>query len=228
MACSGRNRLQHHFSLLSNADTPDRKSIEGEFTESLCSFSTQILLDTALQDSEQCHRFVKLEAVTMFHRPSRPSFGPLEGTRRGISIDSCGRTFVEHHRDGAAELCLNIEHRLGSQQQHVSIDVIPELHSLFIDAIEMAEGEDLKAAGIGQDRAFPAHHLVQSSQFSNDLGAGPHCEVIGIGKDDLRTQCQQLIGADPLHRALGSNGHESGGADRSAWSREGRRSRAIP
>jgi hypothetical protein len=52
-----------------------------------------------------------------------------------------------------------------------AVDVGGEGDPRLLDLREVAQAEDLEAAAVGEDRAVPAHHLVEAAERSDDLGA---------------------------------------------------------
>ena len=73
-----------------------------------------------------------------------------------------------------------------SRREHVriAVQVRLEVHALFADLPQAAQAENLKAAGIGQDRARPRHEPMQSAQPLNRLMPGPQIQMIGVAKNN--------------------------------------------
>ena len=67
------------------------------------------------------------------------------------------RAFVEHHLDVGAEQALHLDGALGRQQMRGAVDMRLEGDAVLLDAAELGQRHDLKAAGIGEDRSVPAH-----------------------------------------------------------------------
>lgn len=88
-----------------------------------------------------------------------------------------------------------------------------EVDALGGDFIERAEGEDLVAAGVGEDGAIPGGEAVEATEFTDDFGAGAQIEVVGIAEDDLCAELDELFGVDRFYGALGADGHEDGRLD---------------
>ena len=55
----------------------------------------------------------------------------------------------------------------------IAVQVGVEQHAFFGDLAQAVQTEDLKAAGIGQDRPRPGHELVQSAQLADGLMPRP-------------------------------------------------------
>ena len=60
-----------------------------------------------------------------------------------------------------------------------------------------AEAEDLKAAGVGEDRALPGGKAGQVAVASDDVGAGTKPQVIGVAEDDLDLAAAVLAAKRP-------------------------------
>ncbi len=59
-------------------------------------------------------------------------------------------------------------------------------HALLLDLAHRAQAEHLEAAGVGQDRAFPLHEIVQVTVGLDRLHARAQPQVEGITQDDFR------------------------------------------
>src|SRR5678815_3276743 len=84
-----------------------------------------------------------------------------------------------------------------------------KVHALFCDLPQLREAEDLKSAGIGQDRAIPRHEAMQSAEMLDDLHSRPNEQVIGVPKNDLRLELPQFVRPDCLDRPLGAHWHKN-------------------
>ena len=74
--------------------------------------------------------------------------------------------------------------------------------------------EDLKSAAVSQHRAFPRRETVHAAGLFDDLHAGPHVEVVGVGQNDLRTGFVAHVAVEnALDRRRRAHGHENRGAD---------------
>ena len=67
---------------------------------------------------------------------------------------------------------------------------------------QLAQAEDLKAAGVGQHGSRPTDEAVQPAHAPDGLVAGPQVEVIGVAQNDLRAQRFEHILRDGLDCAL--------------------------
>ena len=85
-----------------------------------------------------------------------------------------------------------------------------ELDALLRDLAQLCQGEDLKAAAVGQDGPVPGHESVQPAEGFDQLVAGAHMEMVGIGKLDLAADGLEIRRRErPLDRALGADVHEN-------------------
>ena len=84
---------------------------------------------------------------------------------RGGRLDA----LVEHHGDVGTERELNLGSFLWSEQMLRAIEMRAEAHAFVGDFAKLGKAEDLKAAGIGEDRAGPGHEFVQAAEFADQL-----------------------------------------------------------
>ena len=76
----------------------------------------------------------------------------------------------------------------------------------------MRQGEDLEAAGVGEDGTVPFHETVDAAHALEDFRARAQEKVIGIGKEDLGARFFERFRQLRLHRRLRAHGHEEGRA----------------
>ena len=65
----------------------------------------------------------------------------------------------------------------------VAIQVRMEQHAFVGHLAKRVQAEDLKAAGVRQDRPRPIHELVQAAQPLDPFMAGPQKKMIGIRRE---------------------------------------------
>ncbi len=94
---------------------------------------------------------------------------------------------VERHRNIGAEGCLDFDCAFWCQLATSAVHVTLKLHAVVVDLAEAFERKDLKAPGVGEQRPFPRHELVEPAKLRDHLFTGPHVQVIGVGEHDLRT-----------------------------------------
>ena len=104
------------------------------------------------------------------------ALGPQRRAPHGVlelaAGDAGGRHLVEAHRDVAAEVRLDRGRELGREVGGRAVVDTSERHALVIDPRDrVAEREDLKAAGVGEDRQVPRHEAVQPAEVTDQLVA---------------------------------------------------------
>jgi hypothetical protein len=83
-----------------------------------------------------------------------------------------------------------------------AVEVAAESHTFVVNFVDFGEAEDLKAAGIGQHRAVPAHEFMQAAHVTHEIIAGAQVEVIGIRQHQRRADLMQIARGDSLDRCL--------------------------
>jgi len=83
--------------------------------------------------------------------------------------------------------------------------------TVFFYFSQLAETENLEAAGVSEDGARPRHEAVESAKLANLVNAGSQIEMIGIAQQDLYAQFFQQILGDALDAGKRANRHEYGG-----------------
>jgi hypothetical protein len=81
--------------------------------------------------------------------------------------------------------------------------------------------EHLKAAGVRDDRAVPAHELVQAAQLGHELMPRRQEEVEGVAEHHLVAQGGYIARLQGLDRAPGGQRNERGGLHRAVRELEG-------
>ena len=88
------------------------------------------------------------------------------------------------------------------------------------DFAELAERENLEAAGVGEHGAGPADEAVQAAHAADGFVAGAEVEVVGVAEDDLGAEDFEDVLGDGFDGAGGAHGHEDGGFDDLVWKGE--------
>ena len=88
-----------------------------------------------------------------------------------------------------------------------------EAHAVIGQLDGIAVGKHLEAARIGQDRPVPVHEGVQAAELIDQVLAGTHGQVVGVGEHDLRAELTHGLGGDALNVGLGTHRHEDGRLD---------------
>jgi hypothetical protein len=113
-------------------------------------------------------------------------------------VAGIGRALVEDHDDVRAQRALHRHGLLRPHEHRAAVHRRAEVHALLGDLAQLAEAEDLKAAGVGQDRPLPVHEAVQIAVAGDDLGAGARHQVKGVAEDDLGADGLSSSGVMPL------------------------------
>jgi len=129
-----------------------------------------------------------------------------------------GRALVERHHDVGVERGLHLHRDFGREETEPPVNVRAELDALLRDAPQVAQTEDLKAAGVREDCALPADELVKPAARAYDLSARSQPEVVCVSEDDRSVEVcgLQLLEAHALHAAERADGHERGRFDNAA------------
>jgi hypothetical protein len=75
---------------------------------------------------------------------------------------------------------------------------VTEADAFLGDLAQGAQGEDLEAAGVGEDGAVPGHELVQAAEGFHHLQARAKPQVEGVAEADLGADVAQIWGEMPL------------------------------
>src|SRR6476646_7365377 len=84
-----------------------------------------------------------------------------------------------------------------------------ETYAFFFHLAQLAQAEDLEAAGIGEQRPLPAHEFVQAAQLAHQLVPRTQIQMIGIAQNDLRAQILQNVLRNSLHSPSRADRHKS-------------------
>ena len=141
--------------------------------------------------------------------------GSLHRALRVVALDVEGRALVEGERDVRAELGLHVHRGLRPHEPLAAVEVGAEPHPLLLDredprgalvaaALDLlgygpvTHREDLVAARIGDDRALPAHELVQPAQLGDQVGAGLDEQVERVAQHHVVAELGHLGGVQRL------------------------------
>ena len=138
--------------------------------------------------------------------------GPAQGQlHRGPCLGLGGRiggALVKDHDDIGPQTALDRHGGLRIQKDPGTVHRALELHPGLGDLAHGAQAEHLETAGVGQDRAAPAHEIVQVAMLLDDLRTRAQPQVEGIAEDDLGADLVDVPGQHALDRAVGAHGHE--------------------
>src|SRR5580704_10348698 len=118
----------------------------------------------------------------IFLAASGPAGGHFHRRSGAGTIHGKLSTFVKRHDDVGAQSDLSLHRALGAEEMRRAIQVRPKGHTFFVDLAQLVQTENLKSAGVSEDRPAPSHEPMQPAQLSHGLDARPQIEVIGIAK----------------------------------------------
>ena len=181
-------------------------------------FAAEMRVNSALDDREERLRAAgivrQLELSTSAQAPREPADASLARVARRRLVGLAGNDVIELHDHVGAEVALDLHHDLGREETARAVDVGLELDALLVDVRSCVEREDLKSAGVGEDRAVPAHERVESAHLAHDLVAGPQVQVIRVREDHRRAHLDEIVGIERLHRRESADRHERRRLDR--------------
>ena len=128
--------------------------------------------------------------------------------RRTAGSAGSARAHVERHLDVGAELFLHGDRPLGREPVAGAVVGRPEGHAVVVHV--GPQGEDLVAAGVGQEMATPAGEAVETAEGGDRLGARTEHEVVGVGEHDLGAQPLEVHHRQGADHAAGADRHEAG------------------
>ena len=133
-------------------------------------------------------RTLMLMRLKIVFRSLRPAQSHLHGRPCPFPLRRMLRAFVEGHHNVRAQRDLYFHRPLRRKQMRRAVQMRAETYALFFHLAQLAQAEDLEAAGIGQQRPVPAHELVQPAQLAHQLVPRSQIEMVGIAQNDLRAQ----------------------------------------
>src|SRR5262249_41115142 len=101
-----------------------------------------------------------------------------------------------------------------------AIDGGSELGAGLRDLPELREAEDLESAGVGEDRAIPAHEAMKPAELLHEVVSRPEEEMVRIGENDLGAGRAEVVRPQRLHRRVRADRHEDWRFDDSVGGRE--------
>ena len=102
----------------------------------------------------------------------------------------------------------NFERFLGRKKMLGAIEMRAKCDAFVRDFAQLAEAENLEAAGIGENRARPGHEFVQPAHRANQFVARTKIKMIGIREKYLHAEIFEILLRLPFHRGRCSHGHE--------------------
>src|SRR6202043_4267799 len=139
-------------------------------------------------------------------RPRKCSSGRFASARfRRRSFDA----FVQHHDDIRAQSDLNFKGFLRREKMLGAVEVRAKRDAVVRNFAQIAEAENLEAAGVGENRARPRHETVKPAHLADELMAGTKIEMIRVGEENLNAEVFEFLLRLAFHRGGGADRHES-------------------
>ena len=169
----------------------------------------EIAIQIALDDGEErllrsTERLMRLVAAF------QPGGGALHRLFCLLMRVAVLRALIERHDDIRTQIVLDIHRLFGREEVIAAVDVRGKAHAVVGDVVERGERKDLEAAAVRQNGAVPVHELMQPPCARDELVAGTHIEVIGVGEDDLRADLFEVAREHALDGRLRADGHIDG------------------
>src|SRR5439155_6317199 len=197
--------VQHLVPVLADGEASESVSVEVEAADLLDRATAELRVGASLGDAEEELAGRSLDLAL----PRRPEARAADGLGELGVWDACRRTDVEAHRDVGPELRLDRGCELGREASRLAVVDRAEGDAVVVDPEQrVAQGEDLEAAGVGEDRPVPACECVQTAKLRDDILAGPEVEVVGVAEDHRRADSTELVRVHALDRAFRAHGHE--------------------
>ncbi len=192
--------------------TANGQAVEADLVEAFERAHAQILVHAALDDAEQRRRVLAMGVLGALG----PAQRQLHGHPRNVFIGRVRRAFVKDHHDVRAQVALDL-HRLFRPHEHLgAIHRRSEGHALLLDLAHRPQAEHLETAGVGQNRAFPLHEIVQVTVGLDHFHARAQPQVERVAEDDLRARGHNIPRQHALDRTVSAHRHERGGFHRTA------------
>ena len=178
----------------------------------LQALDAEIAIQIALDDGKErllrgAERLVRLVAAL------QPLGGAFHRLLRLLVRVAVLRTLIERHDDVRPQIVLDVHRLFGREEVIASVDVRGKAHAVVRDVVERGERKDLEAAAVREDGAVPVHEFVQPPCAGDELIAGAHIQVIGVGEDDLRADLLEIARQHALDGRLRTDGHIDGRQD---------------
>ena len=114
-----------------------------------------------------------------------PAVGELHGVFGVAVVGLAGSALVEGHDDVGSDDTLNVHYPFGGEEVAAAVDVGAEGAALVGDFAVFGKRENLKAAAVGEQRAFPTVEAVEATGSAEDVETGTQVEMVGVAEYDL-------------------------------------------
>ena len=216
------DRVQHAVHLLvglPHGQAAHSVAVQVQLGDLLRVFDADILENGPLVNPEQ--QLMRIDCIRKGIEPRhfipaahKPSGRPFDGRPHVVPVRRRVRAFVKCHGDRGSKIGLDLHALLRSHKYLPPVHMGMEVNPFFLDFTQLCKGEDLKSAGIRQDRPVPVHELPDASQFFYEPVPRPHMQVVRITQFHLAVQFLQLRRRNAaLDRSNRPHVHEDRGLD---------------
>ena len=210
------DHLVHHLGGLAHGQSANGIALGALVGDVLSRLAPQVGIGAALDDRKE-GLGVAVEGLGLaetLEAAVEPALGKPKAVLGVGVVALARRTLVERHDDVGTDDALDVHHALGGEDVLRTVDVGSKLAALLRELADAREGEDLEAAGVGEDRAVPTVEAMEATSGPEHLAAGAEVEVVGVAQDDLGLHLLlEFAEVDSLHAAHRAHGHEDGGED---------------
>ena len=179
----------------------------------------EVLIEAALHYSEQVPAEGTAGEIQKAVTPDNGTFCPqmrdIHGVQGLLPGDSRRAAHIEHHRDIRSDHLLDVNHLFRREYVPGAVDMALELHALLMYLPELAQGEYLKAAAVGEDVAVPVAEVMKPVKGLEDLNTRAKVKMVCVSEYQVVTDLGDIVMMDAFHGAVGSHGHERGCLDHS-------------
>ena len=211
------DHLQGQVAGLADAEAADGVAVKIHFNETLGALAAEVAVHAALHDTEEGLRaaaqlivprdFMPMGAEAI-QRALCPGHGQPQAFLGSSPVGGVFGALVEGHGDVGAKGDLHVHGVLGGEEVAAAVQVRAETDALVGDLAELAEREDLKAAGIREQGARPTDEFVQAAHAADGLVTGAQVEVVRVAENDFGAEGFKRVLGDGLDGAGGADGHE--------------------
>src|SRR5664279_3805089 len=138
----------------------------------------------------------------------RPAQRHLHGRLGAPVLRRMFGALVERHDDVGAESDLGSDGALRTEEMRRAVKVRAKGHAVFRDLAQIAEAENLKAAGFGEDGMVPRHELLYPAEAADHLDTGSQIKMVSVVQQDLDAEFFQCVLGYALHRGQCSHRHK--------------------
>ena len=195
---NGLDDMIHDFRFFADGKTAERIAGEIEFGDTLHMVDTDIVIRTALVDTEEHLIFIDgfgqgIESCHFVLTTRKPTGRAVNGCLHVIAGRGIFDAFVKRHRNGRRDVGLDLHAFLRSHKNTSAVYVRCELYAFLTDLAELREGEYLKAAAIRQNGSVPIEKLVDAAHIADNVVTRTNVEMVGIGELDLTADLIKIL-----------------------------------